>query len=240
MIQNSRLPQDDASAHLGSDHLSGVAHVLKEAEAERRRLAELLNDEPVQALAHISRALRSVEGMPGTPPVVAQAARDAGLQAAAVSEQLRRIARILRPSVLDDIGLGAALRQLTSEFAAKAGVMAESDVRTMSRGQQPEVDIALYRVAEAALKNADEHAAATAIRVRLIQRGARLILTVRDNGIGLGEKRESGSSGTGFLEMAERIRSVQGRLRVRSRVNQGTIVMASAPRAMVPDTLRTL
>jgi two-component system NarL family sensor kinase len=166
--------------------------------------------------------------MPGTPALVTEAARDAGLQAAAVSEQLRRIARLLRPSVIDDIGLGAALRQLTSEFAAKSGLQADSDVRAVTCGQQPEVDIALYRVAEAALKNAGEHAAATAIRVRLIQRGACVILTVRDNGIGLAEKRESGSLGTGFLEMAERIRSVQGRLRVRSRVNQGTIVMASA------------
>lgn len=234
MIQNSRHRQDDAGEHLASEHLSGVGHVLKEAEAERRRLAELLNDEPVQALAQIARALRSVEGMPGTPAVVAQTARDAGHQAAAVSEQLRRIARLLRPSGLDDISLGAAIRQLTSEFATKSGVMVESDVRTMSRGQQPEVDIALYRVAEAALKNAEEHAAATAICVRLIQRGARVILTVRDNGIGLAEKREPGSSGSGFLEMAERICSVHGQLRVRSRVNQGTIVMASAPGPMVP------
>jgi signal transduction histidine kinase len=239
MIQNSGSSrhQDGTSAHLSSDHQSGVANVLRDAEAERRRLAELLNDEPVQALAHISRALRSVEGMAGTPAVVIEAARDAGLQAAAVSEQLRRIARLLRPSVLDDIGLGAALRQLTSEFAAKSGVRAESDVRTVSQGRQPEVNIALYRVAEAALKNAEEHAAATAIRVRLTQRGARLILTVRDNGIGLAKHGEPRSSGTGFLEMAERIRSVQGRLRVRSGANQGTIVMASAPSTMVPATL---
>ncbi|MFZ0169266.1 MAG: ATP-binding protein [Candidatus Dormiibacterota bacterium] len=200
----------------------------------------MLNDEPVQALAHISRALRSVEGMPGTPAVVTETARDAGLQAAAVSEQLRRIARLLRPSILDDIGLGAALRQLTSESAAKSGVTTESDVRTVNQGRQPEVDIALYRVAEAALKNAEEHAAATAIRVRLTQRGARLIVTVRDNGIGLAKDREAGGSGTGFLEMAERIRSVQGWLRVRSRAHQGTIVMASAPSTMAPATLPKL
>lgn len=239
MIQSSSSPRhhEAASAHLGTDHTWDVGNVLRGAEAERRRLAELLNDEPVQALAHISRALRSVEAMPGTPAVVTEAARDAGLQAAAVSEQLRRIARLLRPSILDDIGLGAALRQLTSESAAKSGVTTESDVRTLCQGRQAEVDITLYRVAEAALKNAEEHAAATAIRVRLTQCDARLILTVRDNGIGLGEHRELGSSGTGFLEMAERIRSVHGRLRVRSRANAGTIVMASVPNTMIPATL---
>jgi signal transduction histidine kinase len=232
MIQNARRHQDASSAHLGSERPSNVSHVLSRAEDMRRRIAELLNEEPVQALAHISRVLKSVEGMPGTPAAVTEAARDAGLQAAAVSEQLRQIARFLRPSVLDDIGLGAALRQLTSEFAATSGVAAEGDVGTVTQARQPEVDITLYRVAEAALKNAEEHAAATAVRVRLIQRGARLILTVRDNGIGLAGHREAGSSGIGFLEMAERMRSVQGRLRVRSRVNQGTVVMASAPMAI--------
>ena len=174
--------------------------------------------------------------MAGAPAVVTEAARDAGLQAAAVSEQLRQIARLLRPSVLDDIGLGAALRQLTSDFAATSGVATESDIRTVSQGRQPEVDIALYRVAEAALRNADEHAAATVIRVRLTQRGARLILTVRDNGIGLAPRLQPGRPGTGFLEMSERMRSVEGRLRVRSRAGEGTIVMASAPGNLLPGT----
>ena len=110
-------------------------------------------------------------------------------------------------------------------------------MRTVCQGRQPEVDIVLYRVAEAALKNAEEHSAATAIRVRLTQRDARLIVTVRDNGIGLAKHGEPGRSGTGFVEMAERIRSVQGRLRVRSRAYQGTVVMASAPSTMLPATL---
>jgi len=236
MNASSTRHWDGTRPDFGIDHTSGVANVLKASEVERRRLAELLNDEPVQALAHISRALRSVEGMPGTPAMVTEAARDAGLQAAAVSEQLRRIARLLRPSVLDDIGLGAALRQLTSEFAARSGVTTESDIRTVNQSRQAEVDIALYRVAEAALRNADEHAAATAIRVRLIQHGARLILTIRDNGIGLAPRLQPARSGTGFLEMSERMRSVQGRLRVRSRADEGTIVMASAPGKILRGT----
>lgn len=236
MSFNAPRHREGTRPELGIDHTSAVANVLRASEADRRRLAELLNDEPVQALAHISRALRSVEGMPGTPAVVTEAARDAGLQAAAVGEQLRRIARLLRPSVLDDIGLGAALRQLTSEFAARSGVATESDIRTVNQGRQTEVDIALYRVAEAALRNADEHAAATAIMVRLTQHGARLILTIRDNGIGLAPRLQPGRSGTGFLEMSERMRSVQGRLRVRSRADEGTIVMASAPGTVLRGT----
>lgn len=226
----------EPGADLGTGPGWDIGNVLREAEAERRRLAELLNDEPVQALAHISRSLRSVEGIPGTPALVTEAARDAGLQAAAVSEQLRCIARLLRPSVIDDIGLGAALHQLTSEFAATSGVRTESDVRTAGQGHHPEVDIALYRVAEAALRNAEEHAAATTISMRLIQRGARLILTIRDNGIGVAPERNPGWSGSAFFEMTERMRSVHGRLRVRSRADQGTVVMASAPSTMVPAT----
>ncbi len=202
-----------------------VADVLRESEAERRRLAELLNGEPVQVLAHISRTLQSLEGGPGTPTAVTRTARVAGLQAAAVSEQLRGIARLLRPSVLDDIGLEAALRQLASEFAASSGVVIESDLNDVRDLRGSETDIALYRVAESALRNATEQAVTT-VRMRLAQRSGHIILTVQDNGTMAHHQVEASTAR--LSEMAEWMRSVHGWLRVRSRADTGTVVVAAA------------
>jgi signal transduction histidine kinase len=96
------------------------------------------------------------------------------------------------------------------------------------------VDLALFRVAQEALRNAEDHAAATEIDLRLCRRGARVSVTVRDNGIGLAKHFKNGGSGTGFLEMRQRMRSVGGNLAVRSRPSLGTAVVASVPTSTPP------
>jgi two-component system sensor histidine kinase UhpB len=213
----------------GADDGSRVAALLREFEAERRRLAELLNDEPVQTLAHVSRSLQSVAGVPGTPVQVSEATRAAGLQAAAVSQQLRRLARLLRPSVLDDLGLGSALRQLTSDFAERSGITVRTDLRAVGRAQDPELDIILFRVAEEALIRVAKDESATQVDLRLRERATRIILTVRDNGERPGAPGDAECSASGFLEMRERLRSIRGQLTVRSAFQRGTVVVASAP-----------
>lgn len=231
-VANWRGPVD------GADDGARVAALLREFEAERRRLAELLNDEPVQTLAHVSRSLQSVVAVPGTPVQVSEATRAAGLQAAAVSHQLRRLARVLRPSVLDDLGLGAALRQLTSDFAERSGITVRTDLRAVGRAHDPEVDITLFRVAEAELRRVEMDEFATEVELRLRQRASRLVLSLRDNGRRPGAPGDSESSGSGFLEMRERLRSINGQLTMRSGVHQGTVVVASAPTAIEHTALR--
>ncbi|MGH7705191.1 MAG: histidine kinase, partial [Candidatus Dormibacteria bacterium] len=85
-------------------------------------MADQLNDDPVQTLAHVTRLLQSVDDLPGASPEATQAVREAGVQVARVGAQLRRLARELRPPLLDDVGLGAALRQLAADFRAETGI----------------------------------------------------------------------------------------------------------------------
>ncbi|MGH7643220.1 MAG: sensor histidine kinase [Candidatus Dormibacteria bacterium] len=203
--------------------------VLGEIEAERHRLAERINEEPVQTLAHIARVLQSVEDAPGTPDSIAKVVREAGLLASGVSEQLRGLARGLRPPLLDDLGLGAALNQLADDFSTAAGIpvaVESGDVVNVAPGG---ADLVLFRVAQSALRNAERHSAANRVDIRVRRRSTTITLTVRDNGIGLPNAPLLDSACTGILEMRERLRAVGGRLAIRSRLRVGTVVLASVP-----------
>jgi len=230
-----RLLPDGAGTNRGSSDQLRLAAVFREIEVERSQLADLLNDDPVQTLAHIARVLRSLEDMPGTPARAAGALIEAARLAASMSERLRVLARRLRPPLLDDVGLAAALRQLASDVSAASGITVRAYPGSIVRTGVPEADLVLYRVAQEALRNAETHAAATFVEIRLRRRLDRVSLSVRDNGIGLAGHPETNGSGKGFLEMRERLRSVEGKLTVRSRLRLGTVVVASVPTSPWPE-----
>ncbi|HUY10437.1 MAG TPA: ATP-binding protein [Candidatus Dormibacteraeota bacterium] len=203
--------------------------LLSEIEGERRELADQLNDDPVQALAHVARVLQSLDDASGMSSATAKTIHEMGLITARVSEQLRGLAHQLRPPLLDDVGLGAALRQLADEFSASSGIPTFAQPVEVGGVGFPEADLALFRVAQVALRNTENHAAATRVDIGLRQIGSRIALTVRDDGIGLPTAPASTASGTGFVEMRSRLRSLGGRLEVRSAADKGTIVSAYVP-----------
>jgi signal transduction histidine kinase len=194
-------------------------------EVDRLLMAELLNDDAVQILVHVARVLQGLGDAPGAP---AGAAKEAGILVADVSEQLRGLARRLRPSLLDDIGLGPAIRQLTAAFAARSKISVHTDLGNVVGSGGTDLDLVLFRVAQGALDNVAAHSAATEVTLRLRRRGGRLCLLVWDNGSGLSDQTEGLVSGTGFLKMRARLRSVGGTLAVRSGNGIGTVVLASA------------
>lgn len=212
-----------------ADGTLGIEAIIRDIEADRRRLADALNNEPVQTLAHISRVLQSVEDIPGTPTRAGRAAREAGLLAANVSEQLRGLARQLRPPLLDDVGVGPALRQLVHDFSIAVGIPAYVDSGDVVRIGVPEADLVLFRVAQLALRTADEQSGASRIDVRLRRRGAHVTLTIRYDGIGLPASLRPYGNAKLFMEMAARLKSVGGRLAVRSNARIGTVVSATVP-----------
>jgi two-component system NarL family sensor kinase len=142
--------------------------------------------------------------------------------------------RRLRPSILDDLRLGAALRQLAGDFAVASTLTVRADPGAVTGTGLAEADLALFRVAQESLRNTEVHAAATEVDLRLRRRGARVSLTVGDNGIGLAACSQMAGSGTGFLDMWERMRSVGGNLTVRSRPSVGTVVLATVPSSAPP------
>lgn len=206
-----------------------LAAVLASVEAERVRLADALNTEPVQTLAHMSRILRGIEDEPGTPPSVRRAAAQAGLLASDMSRRLRAIARDLRPTILDDLGISAALRQLGADFRVTTELPLIVQIAEVPRPRPPELEVVLFRVAQEALRNAEVHAAATEISLRLWRRGSHIVMSISDNGIGVDPRALVDGPRTGLRQMQARLRSVGGRLAVRAASAGGTVVIASVP-----------
>jgi two-component system sensor histidine kinase UhpB len=137
-------------------------------------------------------------------------------------EEVRRIARELRPEVLDDLGLQSALRELCTAAAAH-GLRVERRLESADADLRPEVELVVYRVAQEALTNVMRHAEASDVVVSLEELSGALRLTVRDNGRGLDGTLE----GAGLAGMAERALHVGGRLSIAG--NGGTEVRLDIP-----------
>ncbi|HXI46144.1 MAG TPA: ATP-binding protein [Candidatus Acidoferrales bacterium] len=196
------------------------AHVALEAsEAERARLARELHDVPLQ---HLTSVIRHLESKPDA------AEETEGLRV--IAAQLREAATNLRPPVLDDLGLGAALDFLASETTSES-VRVYSDVADDS-GPHPtsrpptDVELAMFRVAQEAVSNAVQHAAAHTVRIEGHVAQDAVDIVVRDDGRGFpeGRAREAVRSGRlGLASMRRRAEAVDADLSI-DRAAVGTAV----------------
>lgn len=210
-------------------------------EEERGRVARELHDSISQILVGVRFALdvarrRLKSGTADT----AETSLDRGIEnlATAISE-VRRISRDLRPAVLDDLGLGPALKSLTADFQTRTGVETTFNTVVFRNRLDQNAKIALYRIAQEALTNIERHSGATHVTVDL--RGHRRGATLRivDNGSGIRRETRSDQRGIGLRNMQERVEQLDGTLRIlSSRGNgvaegatsgTGTIVEATVP-----------
>jgi signal transduction histidine kinase len=180
------------------------------AEAERARLARELHDVPLQ---EVIAAIRQLEVVPGTEAVSDNLRALAG--------HLRNVAIDLRPPVLDDLGLPAALRDLAEE-ASVDGLAVEArlaDSTTFDRASRPpaEIELAMYRIVAEAVNNSVRHAGASTILIHGEIGPNRVDLTVADNGRGLTEDASmKGSKHIGLSAMRRRAQAVDADLTIRS------------------------
>jgi two-component system sensor histidine kinase UhpB len=180
-------------------------------EEERKRIARELHDEVGQVLTGVMLQLDDAD------------AREAVRQSL---DDVRRIARELRPETLDDLGLLSALRAL-SNTAAHQGLRVERQLDIGDLRLRPEVELAVYRVAQESLTNVMRHADAKEVLVALQQVDGSLRLVVRDDG--RGPPAGDGQAGAGIAGMSERALHVGGRLTVASDPGAGTEVRMDIP-----------
>jgi PAS domain S-box-containing protein len=213
-------------------HLQALSRRLLEVqEQERRRLARELHDEVGQVLTGVSLTLQSLRA--ACPESAAQPLAEAVAVVARAIQQVRDLSLDLRPSMLDDLGLEAALRWYAQRLTRRAGLTVH--LAEAPPGQRPPaaVETACFRVAQEALTNTVRHAGARHVWVDLIQDGAELHLIVRDDGAGFdvarARRRAAAGGSFGLLGMQERVDLLGGRLEVESSPAQGTCVHASFP-----------
>jgi two-component system sensor histidine kinase UhpB len=231
--RRARLPDSPAEvAELGAafdqmlerlerERRESARRALGAQEEERLRIARELHDEVGQALTAVVLQLERAQATIGGEP--AQRIREAREAARATLEEVRAIARNLRPEALDDLGLAAALRQLCVE-AERTGVLVDRDISsgvTLDR----EAEVVVYRVAQEAITNALRHSCPEQIRLSLQPDGDRTVLRIRDDGQGIGQAPE----GAGLRGMRERAVLVGGALELADAPGGGTSVTLTLP-----------
>jgi len=214
--------------HRALEHRAYAAHLVTVQEDERRRLAQDLHDDPVQLLIHHTRMLKQLSDDPRLASELVPLVRQGGLLAAEVVDVLRTVIRGLRPPILDDLGLVAALRQLVAECDARHAISIRLRVSGEQMRLSSENELTAYRVAQESLSNVVHHADATRALVSL-QFGPQVVLTVTDDGCGIPAPAGSVTPGghLGLIGMRERVNLVGGSLEICANTPHGTMVRAT-------------
>ena len=199
-------------------------------EDERGRVARELHDGISQILVGVRYALDSARRRleRGDPKAGEPLAKGIDSLGEAIIE-VRRISRDLRPGVLDDLGLGPAIKTLVEEFEARTGIESRFETVVFRNRLDDEAKIALYRIAQEALTNVERHAGAEQINVSLRGHRHGATLLIRDNGRGITANRSAASSGLGLRNMQERMEQLGGTLMVRNGKAGGTSIEATVP-----------
>jgi two-component system NarL family sensor kinase len=204
--------------------------VIDTQEEERSRLARELHDGISQNLLGVRYAMDLAGRKVKTNVEEAAVTIDRGVEALnGAIKEIRRLSHDLRPRVLDDLGLTAAVEALCHHFAERTGIETEIEASGFVDRLKPEASTALYRVAQEAFNNVERHSGATRLAVRLWSEGGRARMTVSDNGMGFGDG-ESGGSGLGLRNMQERMAHFRGLLLIDSTA-AGTVLTAMMPKS---------
>ncbi|MCB0108168.1 MAG: hypothetical protein KDE53_19735 [Caldilineaceae bacterium] len=229
---NQMLRQLAENAH----HLQQLPRqILQAQEAERHRLARDLHDEAAQALTSLLVHLRLLERA-HTPEEAQARVQELRLLTSQALEEVRRVALDLRPTILDDLGLGPALAWRVDELNKVEGLTATIAIEGLEERLPRDIELVLYRVGQEALSNVTRHAAATRISVLLRRQAGHVTLVITDDGRGFDPSAppcEKGH-GLGLLGMRERMGMIGGELAIRSTVGHGSKIVVQAPLATDP------
>lgn len=207
---------------LEAERTTSAARALSAQEAERHRIAQELHDEIGQTLTAVLLELKRVADH--APPAVRDALHQVQETTRASLDEIRRIARRLRPGVLEELGLTSALKALTGEFTGPSlAVRHRIDADLPPLGKDTE--LVVYRVAQEGLTNAARHAAAHCVDFALHRAPTGVELRIRDDGHGI----NGASEGAGIRGMRERALLIGADLTLGPAPGGGTEVRLTVP-----------
>ncbi len=211
--------------------------VLAVQEDERRAVARELHDELGQVLTAVRLNLQTLRRRAAQPQLGAVFEDSLMLLESAIAE-VRALSTRLRPTILDDLGLEAALRSHLQRSSVRAELELDADIRLPQRRLDPAVETACFRIVQEAMTNAMRHAAASRLAVALRVVNGELVLSVRDDGQGFdlaaAAARAARGESAGLSGMEERAQLAGGRLEMDTAPGQGTEVRALFPLAEEP------
>ncbi len=199
-------------------------------EQERAHIARELHDELGQQLAALGYEVTALQRRcADAPPALAVGVEDLAVQLEQARRTVRSLLTELRPRVLDDLGLCAAVEWLAGRAEERAELRCQLDLRGEEVPLPAELATAVFRIAQESLTNVLRHAEASEVLVRLHITPQKIELRVRDNGRGLPAASAGAPRGVGLLGMRERISHLHGQLKVTSVAPSGTEVACQIP-----------
>ncbi len=227
ITERKRVEEELRSSH---EQLRALSARLSQAEeSERKRIARELHDQVGQNLTALGINLNMLRAQLSdvlTREIDSRLNDSLNLLEETVAK-IRDVMTDLRPSVLDDYGLMAAIRWYGEQFSNRTGIGIVVGGREFKPRLTPEVEIALFRIVQELLTNVAKHAVASRVTLSLVEKGERVSLTITDNGIGFDpiiSDRSGREKGWGLLNIRERAESIGGKLTVESKPGQGTHV----------------
>jgi len=209
-----------------------AARLMTAQDDERRRIARNLHDDLSQKLAYLAMDVGKLASKASSQELAADL-RPLQRRAAEAAESVRQISHQLHPSILDDIGLEAALEQYCEEFEQRAGIRTHFVARNVPESIPREVASSVYHIFQETLRNVSKHSKAREAFVTLEFDGRVLRLTVKDEGIGLTLSRLQSGGSIGIVGMKERAHLVNGTVSIESRSGEGTEVSVTVPLSTV-------
>lgn len=207
---------------------SYVLEVTRALEEERKRIARELHDDTIQSLAVLALDIQGVikaNRSTGASPEITARLEDLRQRCSGIADGVRRYTYKLRPAVLDQMGLIAALEQLTGEMQDESGVIGQLEATGEERRLSADLELGLFRIVQEALQNVRKHARARRVWVRVNFSDTGVSLDVSDNGRGFQVPQIedlTGQGKLGLLGIQERVSLFGGRLKVISSPGQGT------------------
>jgi hypothetical protein len=206
-----------------------AAHVESVREQERVRIAREIHDELGQSLTCMGMDLAFLDKQ--IDPHNHEAAARVAALVELVKDTIRCVRRIsseLRPSILDDLGLGAAIEWLAHDVEARTQMTCAVEVPE-DLSLPSELATPLFRICQEALTNVTRHAGATRVSIQLESADGRISLVVKDNGRGITDEEIQRHGSLGLLGMKERVALLGGTLEVRGRPGEGTTLTIQMP-----------
>ena len=211
-----------------------LSQITKVQEEERKRIARDLHDDTSQALYALSRQVDNfTRDNVALTPDQATFLKELRQQLNNTLEGIHRFTQELRPPMLDDLGLSAALRWQVSDLEKRSGIEAELTVSGIERRCSAEVELMIFRIVQEALRNVEKHAQASRVEVTIEFDEDKTKLSVSDNGKGvelpqrIGDLASAGKLGLAGME--ERVRLLNGTMKIESELGKGTRVMIEVP-----------
>ena len=200
-------------------------------EEERTRISREIHDELGQSLTALKLDLSLIRRKILSEGLAEESGKvhEIELTVSRIIRTVRKIATDLRPGILDELGVVAAIRWMTKNFQKRTGISCKVVVRGVDSISDSKCSTAVFRIVQEALTNVMRHAAASQVEVSLERKGDTLTVAVSDNGIGIKEGRIIDSGSLGLIGIRERVLMLGGEAQITGKPGEGTLVRVILP-----------